>query len=137
MPKLDAYLQELIDRTVLNTFTDIRLRTEFTDETVLLSGQEVLDILMGRPVPPSPNPSMGKRVLSLAKPTLVINSPTFGKRIWAPYGEASAKAPEVWRGKMKLWLAGGVVGLVGLGFALGRVTAGRKSSLKGLSKRRR
>lgn len=137
MPKLNEYLQELVDKTILNTFTDIRLRTEFTDETVLLSGQEVLDILMGRPVPPSEKPSMGKKVLSLAKPTLVINSPTFGKRIWAPYGEASPKAPAIWRGKMTLWAGAGVLALLGLGFGLGRLTAKKSGGLKGLKRRGR
>lgn len=131
MPAMNDYTRQLAASVMGQLFTDIRLRTEFTDEKVLLTGQELLDILSGKPSPPGQQSGLAKKALNLAKPTLVINSPAFGRKVWAPYGEADAKAPAVWRGKMKLWAALGVLGLVGIGFGLGRLTVKKAKALAG------
>ena len=126
---MNEYTRELARKAIDQAFTDVRFRTEFTDEKVLLSGQELLDILSGQRAPAGQQTGMAQKLLKLAKPTLVINSAAFGKKVWAPYGEADAKAPAVWRGKMKMWAALGVLGLVGIGFGLGRLTASKPGAL--------
>lgn len=52
MPAMNDYTRQLAANVMGQIFTDIRLRTEFTDEKVLLTGQELLDILSGKPSPP-------------------------------------------------------------------------------------
>jgi hypothetical protein len=110
-----------VDKLVPRLITDIRLRTDFTNEKELFNAQEISDILMNKPVPPGTPPSMTKRVLGLLKPTLIINSP-LGQRVYAPYGEADPKAPSMWRGRLGTLLALAVGGVFLIGFGVGRVT---------------
>lgn len=137
MPAMNDYTRQLASTLMGQLFTDIRFRSEFSDEKVLLTGQELLDILSGKPEPKGQQTGLAKQALQLAKPTLVINSAMFGKKVWAPYGEADAKAPAMWRGKMKFWAFLGVAGLMGIGFGLGRLSVRSKTALKGLVRRKR
>lgn len=106
--------RELVPRVV----TDIRFRTAFTDETVLLNAQEIIDIINGKPTPPS----TASKLLAAAKPTVTVNSPMFGTRVWAPYGIADTKTPSIWKGRVGLLLGGIAFGIFAIGFATGRVT---------------
>ena len=138
---MNEYLKDALSRGVNQAFSDVRFRTEFTDEKVLLSGQDLVDILTGQKGPAGQQTGLAQKLLKLAKPTLVLNSPAFGKKVWAPYGEASVQAPAMWRGKMKLWAFLGVAGLMGIGFGLGRLSARSKKkaseALKGLKRSER
>lgn len=87
------------------------------------SGQE-LDAMVGG----GPAQQSGESpVLRFLRPTLVVDSPIFENPIiLAPYGAAE---PDEWRAvRQRGYLAIGATAalLVGLGFALGRVTKGKR-----------
>lgn len=59
-------------------------------------------------------------VLSFLRPTIILDSETWGKTVWAPYGVAS---PEAWRQTQRntyFLLFGAAAGLFGLGYYLGK-----------------
>ena len=121
MPQPAPNLMNLVpvEQIVPRIITDVRLRTDFTGEKVLLDAQELSDILMNKPVPPGTPPSMTKKVLGLLKPTLIFNSP-LGQRVYAPYGEADPRAPSMWKGRLGTLLALSVTGIFLVGFGVGR-----------------
>lgn len=115
-------VQETLRRAVPQLISDIRFRSSFSDEAVLINAREILDLLAGRQLPPTEAGRVAKEALGVAKPTVVLNSPAFGQRVWAPYGAADPKAPAMWRGKIKFWIAGGLGLIFVAGFTLGRIT---------------
>ena len=115
---VQAALREAVPRLV----TDVRFRSTFTDEAVVLNSRDILDLLTGVDRPPTETGIAAQKALELTKPTIVLNSPAFGKRIWAPYGIADPKAPAIWRDKMKFWIIGGLGLIFVAGFTIGRVT---------------
>ena len=118
----NSIVQEAIKQAVPRLVTDVRFRSTFTDEAVVVTGQEILALLTGVELPPTETGIAAKKALEFAKPTIVLNSPAFGKRVWAPYGVADPKAPAIWRDKMKFWVIGGLGLIFVTGFTLGRVT---------------
>lgn len=60
------------------------------------------------------------KLLSALRPTFQVNSPTFGTRVYAPYGVVGRDAHRL--GKLKLWLGLGAIagGFVLIGYQLGR-----------------
>lgn len=59
-------------------------------------------------------------VLSFLRPTIILDSATWGKTVWAPYGVAP---PDAWRRTQVntyFLLFGAAAGLFGLGYYLGK-----------------
>lgn len=111
-----------VNNLVPELVTDVRFRSNFTDEVVLLKSDDVLDLINGVKRPPSETSKKVTEALAVAKPTLILNSKQFGTRVWAPYGQADAKMPAIWQGKLKFWLWGGLGVLFVAGFTLGRIS---------------
>lgn len=111
-------VEQIANQVVPQLVTDIRLRTDFTDEQVLVNSGDIVKLVSGRPTPPG----KASKILSMIKPTVIMRSPTFGERVWAPWGASDPRTPSVWKGRVQLLLGATVLGLVAVGFGLGRLS---------------
>lgn len=111
-------VEKIADQVVPQLFTDIRFRTDVTDEKVVLNQRDLIDLMSGR------NQGTGKpnKALAFLKPTVVINSPVLGQKVWAPWGVSDPRTPSIWKNRMTLLVGGTALGLVLIGFGLGRLT---------------
>lgn len=114
--------QGLFQKAIPQLITDVRLRTNIADESVLLSSQDVLDLILGIKRPPSVAALKAEALIKFVKPTLVVNSPMYGRRVWAPYGEADPKTLEFVQKQLKFYVIGGLALLFLSGFTLGRLS---------------
>lgn len=107
--------------TVLSPFlpTEIRLRTALSNDSVLMTKQDMLDIIDGVKKDPKA-PSAGTRLLHALQPTFTVAGPG-GDKIYAPYGVAAKGSAD--KNKNKIIMAAGLIalGFVGVGFALGKL----------------
>lgn len=118
----NTFVKNALTSAVPEIVTDVRFRSTFTDEAVVLDSRDILDLLTGVKRPPTPAGVAAEKALTITKPTIIVNSRAFGRRVWAPYGEADPQAPAIWRDKMKWWAIGGVGLIFVAGFTLGRLT---------------
>lgn len=98
----------------------ISIRTAFSDETEVINGQEIADILRKKKAVEVKEVSAGSKLMYAIKPTFYLKSPLLGDQTIAPFGEAKPGEEEqnVFKVKMSFGLI--IFGLVVTGFALGR-----------------
>lgn len=121
------FLQSLIkqapvEQILSGIVSDVRFRTEFTDEKSVLNAKQMADLIQQRGSPKGQQEGAAGRLLKLIKPTVIIKSPVMGDRVYAPYGEAAPISASIWRNRLGLALTATVLVLVGTGFALGRAS---------------
>ena len=118
----DPFAKQLLVQAVPRLFTDVRFNSAFTGEVVVLKSQDVIDLIEGTQRPETEASRKAKEALAVAKPSLVVNSPVYGPKVWAPYGIATAAEADFWRKKLKFWVFGGAAALFAIGFTLGRIS---------------
>jgi len=111
----------IIRPAVKALITDVRFRTDFSNETELYNAEEIADIISGIPKPVDAPPSLSKTVLTAVKPTFVVRTP-YGQTVYAPYGEADPRNPSMWKGRVGTLLALVTGAIFLLGFGTGRLT---------------
>lgn len=108
--RLQRQATQILDNPLKAAITDLQIRTTVA-APIKFTADELLSEIKA---PPNPN-----SISRFVKPTLEINSPIFGKRVFAPYGAAGADEWESFQNKMWLYGLLGIGGLVGIGIALG------------------
>lgn len=124
---MDDALRAVVPQAV----TRVEFRTSLTPPSTIATTESILaamirgDTAENAPPPTTaaeraePSYSASQKFFAALKPTFMVESPTFGRRIYAPYGVAGPK--DFVRGQ-RTFIGGLVVmslGLVGLGYALG------------------
>lgn len=105
-------LDSVVTASIPALVTDIKFRTAFSAETTLATSQDLIRMYQSTG---ESSPSASARVLRAIRPTFTINSPAFGQKVFAPYGEATPGEGEANVSKLKLAAALMAVGFLGLG----------------------
>ena len=125
--RLAGFVDDLVGSAVTSAVNNyvpravrsVSVRTAFSPETEIVTGKEIVDLILRKDVPPAP-PTAGTRFLYALRPTVTVKSEFFKDKDFAPYGVASATEYKKNTGKI-IWSLGLVAaGLFTAGYALGR-----------------
>lgn len=117
--RLSGWIEDTAAGFAPQLLTDVRLRTAFSDDTVVLDSGDVVRLIQRQPSPDK-KPTIGSRMLYALKPTFTVDSPLLGRQVFAPYGVSVVCEAEKNRTKVKTALAIIALGLVTAGFVVGR-----------------
>lgn len=131
---LGGFVDETLKVVVPQAVTDVKFRTSLTPTGTIINSDQIIATLVkgdptggGVPAPPPPTGTVRQRVeysvarkfFEALKPTFIVESPTFGQRIYAPYGVAGVNDHKRGRRNLLYGVALFSLGLVGAGFVLG------------------
>lgn len=106
MSSVAAFTQEFAAQLAPTLLTDIRVQTAFSPESVAMTGDDLAVSIRGGS-PKALRRDRVDRLLYAVKPTIRVNSPSFGTKVFAPYGEATDR--QYRENQKKLALATGLI----------------------------
>lgn len=111
----NAPANPIISAAIPLAISEITFRSAFSEESSLITGQELVQEYEGR-APPSN--TVASRTLKILKPTFTIKSPVFGNKTVAPWGEARVGEASGNRAKFIFGAVAVGLGMMGIGALL-------------------